>query len=78
MSKVYEEKAKIYWFVLGLVPIANLLVWLMVKNEKNDALNKLVKGMITLAIVLVFVGVLVGMYYLMVDPHFIGLTALLI
>ena len=78
MSVFYEKKESYWWFLLGFfVPVAGIVLYFVFKNKNIARAKKCMYGVISIAVAAVFIGIVVGLYYLNMDPVFRNLETLL-
>ncbi|MDD7157569.1 MAG: hypothetical protein PUH99_01045 [Firmicutes bacterium] len=78
MSVFYEKKESYWWFLLGFfVPVAGIVLYFVFKNKNLARAKKCMYGVISIAVAAVFIGIVVGLYYLNMDPVFRNLETLL-
>ena len=77
MSRIYEDKAKPIWFVLGLVPVLGLILYIFMRNSESDKRKKLFYGTISITVAIAFYAVCAVVYRILLDPAFLGTIALL-
>ena len=78
MSVFYEKKESYWWFLLGFfVPVAGIFLYSVFKNKNLARAKKCMYGVISIAVAAVFIGIVVGLYYLNMDPVFRNLETLL-
>ena len=78
MSVFYEKKESYWWFLLGFfVPVAGIVLYFVFKNKNLARAKKCMYGVISIAVAAVFIGIVVGLYYLNMDPVFRNLEILL-
>ena len=78
MSVFYEKKESYWWFLLGFfVPVAGIVLYFLFKNNNLARAKKCMYGVISIAVAAVFIGIVVGLYYLNMDPVFRNLETLL-
>ena len=78
MSVFYKKKESYWWFLLGFfVPVAGIVLYFVFKNKNIARAKKCMYGVISIAVAAVFIGIVVGLYYLNMDPVFRNLETLL-
>ena len=78
MSVFYEKKESYWWFLLGFfVPVAGIVLYFVFKNKNLARAKKCMYGVISIAVAAVFIGIVVGLYYLNMDPVFRNIETLL-
>ena len=78
MSVFYEKKESYWWFLLGFfVPVAGIVLYFVFKNKNLARAKKCMYGVISIAVAAVFIGIVVGLYYLNMDPVLRNLETLL-
>ena len=78
MSVFYEKKESFWWLLLGFfIPVAGIVLYFVFKNTNLARAKKCMYGVISFAVAAVFIGIVVGLYYLNMDPVFRNLETLL-
>lgn len=79
MSAYNESKTSNWWFILGfLLPPLGLIMFLVKKTSDHAAAVKAGIGALSMTVLLAFIGIIVMLYYINLDPIFFEVKGLLL